>query len=70
LLDRLLPIQERGKRLDIIEIAINQSNEELNAMRNKKEEELNFRSKVKWFEFGEKSNKFFLNLQKQRADCS
>ena len=35
-------------------------------LREKLSESLNFTSRARWFEYGEKSNKFFLNLNKRR----
>ena len=41
---------------------------ELNTLRNKLDENLTFVAKAKWFEYGEKSNKFFLNLNNCRQN--
>jgi len=38
----------------------------VNQLRSKLSESMNFASRAKWFEYGEKSNKFFLNLNKRR----
>ncbi len=58
--------EERLRRLDPINKAITALNESLNKLRNKLSETKAFLNKVKWFEYGEKSNKFFLNLAKSR----
>jgi hypothetical protein len=49
-----------------IESALNIMKNSVRALREKLSETLNFTSRARWFEYGEKSNKFFLNLNKRR----
>jgi len=49
-----------------VDLAISKLKVKLQQQRSDASKEQNFRSKAKWFEYGEKSNKFFLNLQKSR----
>jgi hypothetical protein len=51
-----------------IDIATTKLKIKLNQLRNKSSDNQYFRSKAKWFEYGEKSNKFFLNLLKSRQN--
>jgi len=51
-------------RLSSIDKARDKIKTELELLRKKNDKELQFRSKVKWFEYGERSNSFFLNLNK------
>jgi hypothetical protein len=52
------------ERLNTINKARLMKSNELELLRKKYDKELQFRSKVKWFEYGERSNSFFLNLNK------
>jgi hypothetical protein len=54
----------REDRLNTIDAIREKKKAELLSLRNKYDKELQFRSKVKWFEYGERSNSFFLNLNK------
>jgi exonuclease III len=58
--------QVKADRLEIIDKAIDTLKTNLSILRKKFNEKMSFVSKAKWFEFGEKSNKFFLNLNKAR----
>ena len=60
---KLLSNRELGNtsRLDI---AISELNKRLAKQRQETEKIASFKSRAKWFEYGEKSNKFFLNLNK------
>jgi hypothetical protein len=51
-----------------IDIATTKLKIKLNQLRNKSSDNQYFRSKAKWFEYGEKSNKFFLNLLKSKQN--
>ena len=51
-----------------INIATTKLKTRLHQLRNKASANQSFRSKAKWFEYGEKSNKFFLNLLKSRQN--
>jgi hypothetical protein len=53
-------------KLNKIDIAKNKVVEEIDKLRGKIDNEKDFRGTAKWFEYGEKSNKFFLNLNKHR----
>jgi hypothetical protein len=54
----------REDRLNTIDAIREKKKAELLSLRNKYDKELQFRSMVKWFEYGERSNSFFLNLNK------
>ena len=56
------------ENVSAIDSAIQNLNIKLSYLRNKLSEHLAFKSKAKWFEYGEKSNKFFLNLAKSRQN--
>jgi hypothetical protein len=56
----------KTESVSAIDTAIHNLNIKLSFLRNKLSENLAFKSKAKWFEYGEKSNKFFLNLAKSR----
>ena len=51
-----------------VDLAIQNLKVKLQHQRNTASNKQQFRSKAKWFEYGEKSNKFFLNLQKSRQN--
>jgi hypothetical protein len=51
-----------------IDIAIASLKLNLTKQRSKLSDTQSFKSKAKWFEYGEKSNKFFLNLMKSRQN--
>ncbi len=53
-------------KLSQIGIAINNLKAKLSQQRNKLSDSQTFISRAKWFEYGEKSNKFFLSLMKSR----
>jgi hypothetical protein len=53
--------------LNKIEIARNSIKHELEVSRNKVTERLSFKANAHWYEYGEKSNKFFLNLNKVKS---
>jgi exonuclease III len=55
-------------KISKIDIAILNLNEKLAQQRNKLCESKTFVSRSKWFEYGEKSNKFFLGLMKSRQN--
>ena len=57
---------ERKERFDLTEQITIEIRKKLQSLRKKLSETTAFKSKAKWFEFGEKSNKFFLNLNKCR----
>jgi exonuclease III len=56
----------KEERLTIVDKAILTLKTELISLRKKFNDKMSFVSKAKWFEFGEKSNKYFLNLNKAR----
>ena len=60
--------EEKQLRLTSCDIAKIKLTEQLSNLRTKLDENLTFVAKAKWFEFGEKSNKFFLNLNKCRQN--
>ena len=49
-----------------LDTALDKMKNTLIQLRNKLSESLNFISKARWYKYGEKSNKFFLNLNKRR----
>jgi exonuclease III len=53
-------------KMEKIESALLTMRNIVNQLREKLSETLSFTSRAKWFEYGERSNKFFLNLNKQR----
>jgi hypothetical protein len=57
---------DQKRRLEILDTANNTLTGKLDFLRNKLSETLSFVSKAKWYQYGEKSNKFFLNLNKSR----
>jgi exonuclease III len=56
--------EERKQRLETIETTLTNLKDTISKHRQKLSETVNFVTKAKWFEYGEKSNKFFLNLTK------
>jgi exonuclease III len=60
--------EEKDNNTDTIERANLSLKTKLTNLRKKFSDTLTFVSKAKWFEYGEKSNKFFLNLNKCRQD--
>jgi hypothetical protein len=48
--------------MELIDSAINRTKSDLELLREKSSSETKFRARAKWFELGEKSNKYFLNL--------
>ncbi len=63
--NKSLPPQEENllDKIDKAALALKQS---LAQLRSKFSDDLRFSTNAKWFEYGEKSNKFFLNLNKSR----
>ncbi len=61
-----ISIQEKEERLKTVDKAIQTLKTELISLRKRFNDRMSFVSKAKWFEFGEKSNKYFLNLNKAR----
>ena len=55
----------RIRKSDLIDIAVDRLKNDLGILREKQSAETAFRSKANWYEFGEKSNKYFLNLNKK-----
>jgi exonuclease III len=61
-----LSISEKTSRLETIELAISQVRLKLTIEETKYSEELANKARIKWYELGEKSNKYFLGLLKLR----
>jgi hypothetical protein len=59
---------ERNTRFNTIDKSATCQKSRLLRLRNKLSATMNFVSRATWFEFGEKSNKFFLNLIKTRQN--
>ena len=55
----------RLNKISLIEGTINRTNNDLGILREKQSKDTNFRSRANWSERGEKSNKYFLNLNKK-----
>ena len=55
----------RTRRSDLIDRAVERLQNDLGILREKQSAETAFRSKANWYEFGEKSNKYFMNLNKK-----
>ena len=58
--------EEKNKRIETIENATTSLKSTLLRLRKKFSDSMAFVSKARWFEYGEKSNKFFLNLNQCR----
>jgi exonuclease III len=52
--------------IEVVDAAAVKLKTKLSYLRNALSNAMNFASKAKWFEYGEKSNKFFLNLNRSR----
>lgn len=66
---KILESQKRdsdNNKMDRVEVAISELKAELDSERNRQDRERNFHSEAKWYEEGEKSNKYFLGLLKSR----
>jgi exonuclease III len=59
---------ESLRKIQNIDEAILAIRSKIATSRKNQSNQLTFKSKTKWFEYGEKSNKFFLNLQKSRQN--
>ena len=57
-------IERRNELIQLSNMAINSMEDDLKILRNKQSSNTSFRAKSKWYEYGEKSNKYFLNLNK------
>jgi hypothetical protein len=58
--------EDKSLRVNIVNTAIENLKSCVQVLRRELTRKLTFYSQAKWFEFGEKSNKFFLNLNKSR----
>ena len=68
-LENLESLEENDEsKINNVDLAIRNLKTKLHILRNKASETQSFKSKAKWFEYGEKSNKFFLNLLKSRQN--
>jgi len=61
-------INESSTRLNMIDKSVTCLKSKLLRLRSRLSSTMNFTSRAKWFEYGEKSNKFFLNLTKARQN--
>ena len=57
-------VERRDEVVQLSEMAINSMEDDLKILRIKQSQNTQFRAKAKWYEYGEKSNKYFLNLNK------
>jgi exonuclease III len=55
-----------NKRIESVDKASNSLKTKLAELRKRLDETMSFKSKAKWFEYGEKSNKYFLSLEKSK----
>ena len=55
-------VEENVNKLALIEKTINTLNQDLSLLRDKQSSEISFKARAKWYDQGEKSNKYFLNL--------
>ena len=60
--------EEINTRVETINNAVTSLKSKLLKLRKKFSDTMTFVSRAKWFEYGEKSNKFFLNLNKSRQN--
>ena len=60
--------EEMNTRVETIDNAVTNLKSKLLKLRKKFSDTMAFVSRAKWFEYGEKSNKFFLNLNKSRQN--
>jgi ribosome-associated translation inhibitor RaiA len=60
--------EEMNTRIEAIDKAVTSLKSKLVKLRKKFSDTMAFVSRAKWFEYGEKSNKFFLNLNKSRQN--
>ena len=56
---------ERSHKIDLINNAISRLEKDLSILREKQSAENTFRANANWYEQGEKSKKYFLNLNKR-----
>jgi hypothetical protein len=63
---RIRWIEDNGNQKNIIDQATRKLRSNLTDLRNKLSNTAAFISRAKWFEFGERSNQFFLNLNNSR----
>ncbi len=60
--------EEKNLRVDTVEKAATSLKSKLTQLWKKFSDTMAFLSRAKWFEYGEKSNKFFLNLIRSRQN--
>ena len=60
----VLDNQDRETKVGLINDAIDRMNNDLILLREKQSASTSFKSRARWFDQGEKSNKYFLNLNK------
>jgi len=60
--------ENKSERLKIMDVAILNLKSSVQSLRRDLNNKMTFYSQAKWFEYGEKSNKFFLNLNKKRQN--
>ena len=61
----VLDNQDRETKVGLITDAIDRLNNDLTLLREKQSASTSFKSRAKWFDQGEKSNKYFLNINKK-----
>jgi hypothetical protein len=66
--NQIVTIEEKQRRIEAIEKAILTLKTSTSKLKQESINKLSFASKAKWYEFGEKSNKYFLNLNKVKQN--
>ena len=61
----VVDVQDRGSKVRLITDAIDRLSSDLTLLREKQSASTSFKARAKWFDQGEKSNKYFLNLNKK-----
>jgi len=63
-----IPNEQMSERTNNIDRAIENLSSSVHILRKELNDKMTFYSRAKWFEYGEKSNKFFLNLNKSKQN--
>ena len=68
LIKQNIPKEQMSERTNNINRAIENLKSSIQILRKEMDDKMTFYSRAKWFEYGEKSNKFFLNLNKSKQN--
>ncbi len=66
--NKIISEENRSEQFKIMDAAILNLKSSVQSLRRELNNKMTFYSQAKWFEYGEKSNKFFLNLNKKRQN--